>query len=439
MLRAVIYAIAWLAFYGCAIILPILLFRLGNIPPARTFWIEFGVLLGFGLFLMLSVQFALTARFHWIGRPFGSDMILQMHRHVGILLVLFFFGHPLILLVAEPKFLEFLDPRVNALRTIFLCIATIAMALLIILSVWRKPVGLNYEWWRLSHSGLAVVVLSIGMVHAWQVEHYVAGWGKQTLLVAIGGGALGLLVNLRVWRPYRMRQHPYRITEIIEERGESSTVVLAPVGHRGLVFRSGQYAWLTLGDSPFALQQNPFSFSSSEHAAPQRLEFTAKKLGDFSERLVESSVGDTAFIEGPYGYFYLEDDAPGAVFVMGGIGITPAISMLRSLRDQSDSRPVLLFYGNSNWQEVAFRRELKQLEDEINLQVIHVINEPETDWTGETGYIDLNLLERTLGVKERSFQFFVCGPAPLMDTVEKALLQMQIPLHQIRAERFTLV
>jgi predicted ferric reductase len=439
MLRTAIQGTAWLAFYFCAILLPILLFRLGNIPPARTFGIEFGVLLGFGLLLTLAIQFALTARFHWIGKPFGSDMILQMHRHVGILLLIFWFGHPLLLLYSEPKFLEFLDPRVNALRTIFLIIATIAMVLLIVLSVWRKSVGLNYEWWRLSHSGLAVVVLSIGMVHSWQVEHYVAGIGKRALLIAIGGGALGLLAYLRLWRPYRRQFFPYRIVDIIEERGESSTVVLEPVGHEGLKFRSGQYAWLTLGDSPFVMQQNPFSFSSSQHAAPARLEFTAKKLGDFSHRLVEASIGETAFIEGPYGYFCLNDDAPGAVFIMGGIGITPAVSMLRSLRDSSDPRPLLLIYGNSSWKEVAFRRELVELEEALNLRVIHVINEPEADWSGETGYIDRELLDRVLGEAERRFQFFVCGPEPLMDAVERALLQLKIPLHQVRAERFTMV
>ena len=169
------------------------------------------------------------------------------------------------------------------------------------------------------------------------------------------------------------------------------------------------------------------------------MEFTAKKLGDFSERLVESSVGETAFIEGPYGYFCLDDDASGAVFIMGGIGITPAMSMLRSLRDRSDTRPLILIYGNATWKEVAFRRELGELEKQLKLRVIHVIDEPEEDWQGETGYVDQKLLQRIVGEPERSFQFFICGPEPMMDATEKALLEMQIPSSKIRAERFNLV
>ena len=286
---------------------------------------------------------------------------------------------------------------------------------------------------------MAVAVVAIGMVHAWQVEHYVAGWPKRMLLLAIGGSAIGLLVYIRLWRPWRLQKRPYKIASVRDERGESSTIVLEPVGHPGIQFRSGQYAWLTLGGSPFTLQQNPYSFSSSDRDAPQRLEFTAKKLGDFSERLVESNVGETAFIEGPYGYFCLDDDSPGAVFVMGGIGITPAMSMLRSLRDRSDTRPLILIYGNTKWNEVAFRRELAELEKQLNLRVVHVINEPEADWQGETGYVDQKLLERICGETERRYQFFICGPEPLMDVSEEALLKMKIPSNQIRAERFNLV
>ena len=141
MLLAAMRAMGWLALYFCAIIVPAMAFRLGHIPPARAFWIEFGVLIGFGLLLTLALQFAMTARFHWIGRPFGSDVILQMHRHVGILLLLFLFGHPLILLIAEPDFLEFLDPRVNALRTIFLGLASLAMIAIVVLSLWREKIG----------------------------------------------------------------------------------------------------------------------------------------------------------------------------------------------------------------------------------------------------------------------------------------------------------
>ena len=438
MLRAFIAGLCWLTLYLLVIVAPILVFLAGNVPTPRSFWIEFGVMIGFALLVTMSLQFFLTARFRGVGRPFGTDTLLQLHRHVGILLVLFIVAHPLVLIINNPTYLEFFDPRVNLLRAVFLILASITMVLLIVLSVWRKSFKLNYEWWRLSHALMASGIVLVGLAHSWQVGHYVQGW-KRVWLIAIGGSALASLVYVRLWRPYRMRNKRYRVKEIHDRRGEAATVVLEPDGHAGMNFQSGQYAWLSLGSSPFTLQQNPYSFSGSDQQAPQRLEFTAKVLGDFSKEFVDTAVGTTAFLEGPYGNFCLEDSPPGAVFIMGGIGVTPAISILRSLRDRDDQRPIYLFYGNTDWNEVAFRSELIKLEQALNLQVIHVINEPEDDWSGETGYITQEILERHLGERERAFPFFVCGPVPMMDSVEKALLAMGVSLSQVRAERFNMV
>jgi len=434
-----IKSVTWLLLYLLAVLTPIVLFMAGDVPPARGFWMEFSVFLGFALLLMISIQFLLTGRFARIGQPFGVDVILQFHRHIGILLLCLLVAHPLIPMLLDSKYLEFLDPRVNFLRAVFLILASVAMVLLIVLSVWRTAFGLSYEWWRISHAALAAGVVVVGMAHAWQVGHYVEDWGKRMLLLAVGCTAVTLLIYVRLVRPWRMRRRPYQVAEVREERGASTTVVLEPVGHPGMKFRAGQYAWLTVGETPFTLQQHPFSFSSSDQDAPQRIEFTAKETGDFTSRLVNIDVGTPAFLEGPYGTFVLTDDARGAVFIMGGIGITPAISMLRSLRDRQDRRPLLLIYGNSNTKEIAFRKELAELQQDLDLRVVHVLSDPDADWEGETGYVDRELLERHLGEQERQWSFFICGPEPLMDAAEEALLEIGVALQQIRAERFNMV
>lgn len=434
-----IRAAAWLGLYVGMVVLPTLPFLLGDAPPGRGFWLELGVLLGFALLLMIALQFLLTGRFSRVGNPFGIDMVIQFHRHAGILLLGVLVAHPLIPILVDSKYLEFFDPRVNFLRAVFLILASIAMLLLMVLSLWRTAFGLSYEWWRITHAALAAMVVVIGMAHAWQVGHYVQGWQKRMLLLMIGGAALGLLVHVRLVRPWQLKRRPYRVVEVRQERGESTTVALEPVGHPGMRFRSGQYAWLTLGETPFTLQQHPFSFSSSDQDAPGRIEFTAKETGDFTRDLVQVDVGTPAFLEGPYGVFVVPDDAPGGVFIMGGIGVTPAISMLRSLRDRADQRPWLLIYGNSTLQETAFRRELQSLQQDLDLRVVHVLSDPPADWQGETGYIDRELLQRHLVDPFPTFSIFICGPEPMMDSAETALLELGIPLEQMRAERFNMV
>lgn len=436
MFYSILNGTIWFFVYFGIVILSVLLFLSGDVPPPRTFWIEFGVLLGFALLLTMSLQFFLTSRFRGVGKSFGTDAVLQFHRYAGILLLFFLVGHPIILFAADREFLKFLDPTENAPRALTLVVASIAMVLLVVLSLWRKSFGLSYEWWRLSHGLMSVGVVFVGIVHAWQVEHYVDGWAKRGLLVFIGGAAILSYCVVRIVRPWRMRRYPYRIADIQEERNESATITVEPVGHVGMTFMAGQYAWLTLGDSPFKLQQNPYSFSSSDHLSPERLEFTAKELGDFSERLTDAAVGTQVFLEGPYGSFCLEQDTTGAIFIMGGIGITPAISILRSARDSGDRRPFLLIYGNSTWDSIAFRSELESLTEEVNLRVVHVLSDADSNWQGETGYISKEILQKHISDLERDYSVFVCGPEPMMDSVENALLEMQIPLHQIRAERF---
>jgi predicted ferric reductase len=439
MVRVTLTAIFWLLLFAGLATLPIIPFKLGNVPAPRNFWIEFGVYIGFGLLMILSLQFFLTAKFAGIGKPFGTDTILQFHRHAGILVSLFLFGHIAVLFWTEPQYWEFLDPRVNALRAIFLTLATLMLILLIVLSVWRKRIKLKYEWWRLTHGLMSLAVLGIGLAHAWQVEHYVSGWAKRGWLVLIVGIAGGSYLYARFGRAWWARRKPYRVSEVRKLLPDVVAVTFSPQGHRGFNFRGGQYAWISLDKNPLALQQNPYSLSSSSHQAPGHVEFTAKHEGEFSERMLNLEQGAVGYLEGPYGEFCLDQDTRGAVFIVGGIGVTPSMSILRSLRDQGDKRPLFMFYGNTSQQEIVFREELEEVKGQLNLKVIHVLSEAEEGWDGETGYIEREVLEKYLTDRELRYDFFVCGPVPMMDSVERDLLAMGVPLTNLRAERFDIV
>jgi ferredoxin-NADP reductase len=121
------------------------------------------------------------------------------------------------------------------------------------------------------------------------------------------------------------------------------------------------------------------------------------------------------------------------------VGIAGLISMIRTLADREDVRPVLLVYANRDWDSVAFRDELERLEDRLNLTVVHVLERPPQDWTGETGYVTAEVLARHLPAGYRRFQFFICGPDPMMDAAEAALLKLDVPPERVHTERFDMV
>jgi predicted ferric reductase len=431
-------AISWTGLYLILSALPLLAALVRPLPEARGFWIEFAVALGFVALAMLALQFALTARFRRVAAPFGLDTLLQFHRQAGLLAFGLALAHPLILILAHRPYLEFLDLRVSLVRALALWVLLLALVLLVVMTLWRRPLGLAYEWWRATHGLLALAVVFIGLTHVLRVGHYVSAPWQQALWIGFTAAAMLLILHVRVVKPFKLRNRPYRIAEVRPERGAAWTLSLTPLGHPGATFDAGQFAWLTIGPTPFSMQQHPFSFASSA-ARTDRVEFTVKELGDFTGTIGEVRPGSTAFLEGPYGSFTLHPLASGAAFIVGGVGITPVMSILRTLRHRGDRRPLVLVYGNREWEDVIFREELEEVARELNLRLVHLLENPHPGWAGESGRLDDELLRRHLaGARPREWQFFVCGPEPMMDLAERFLLENGVPLRRLNSERFNI-
>jgi predicted ferric reductase len=428
----------WVSIFAMLAALPLALARVGAIPEARPFLVEFGVALGFVGLGLIALQSVFSGRFRRVAPSFGMDNVIQYHREMGIVGFGMVLAHVILLMAAEPSYLEFFDPRVNFLRSAFLILALLALVTLMVTSLWRETVGLDYEWWRLVHGGLALAVVFIGLVHAIQVSHYLEPLWKKVVLALLMAGSLYAVVHTRVVRPWLSRRRPYRVLQVRAERDASWSMELEPENHERLAFHPGQFAWLTIGDTPFTLQQHPFSIVSS--ARSPRIGFTAKELGDFTSSWKGIEPGARVFLEGPFGSF-IPDPSPetGLFLVMGGIGITPGMCMLRTLRDDGDPRRVILIYGNQNWEDITFRDELEALERVMNLKVVHVLEDPHDGWAGESGFVTREMLDQYLPEQPQTFQYMVCGPGPLMDVTEIALRGLGISWDRIYTERFDIV
>jgi predicted ferric reductase len=420
-----------------ALPLPLALWR--HADTGRGFWVELGVALGFVGLAMMGLQFALTARFRWLGRGLGLDDMMQAHRQAGIVAVAFLLAHPLILFAAHRPFLAFLDPRVNAPRALALTAALVALLLLVILPLGRRRLRIPYEWWRLTHAALAALALLIGLAHVLMVGHYVGTPLKQALWIAMTGGALLLLGHARLIRPMAMRQRPWRVAEVRPETERVWTLRLEPEGHAGMRFAPGQFVWLSFAPSPLALDQHPFTIASSAERE-DAIELTIKELGDFTARIGELEVGTRAYLEGPFGEFGPEATGAGAaVFVVGGIGVTPALSALRTMCDRGESRRTILVYGSDTLDKVVCREELESLATRLPLDLRFVLDHPPADWEGNRGPISKDLLREIVDTAEADVHYFVCGPEPMMDAVETALYELGAPSSNVHAERFNLV
>jgi hypothetical protein len=158
----------------------------------------------------------------------------------------------------------------------------------------------------------------------------------------------------------------------------------------------------------------------------------------FHDRVHE---GDVLQVRAPSGHFFIDPDASvPAVFIAGGIGITPMMSMLRWCIEAQPERLVHLYYGVRSSGDHAFKRVLEDLaaaHPAFKLNVVYSSPEPDDVLARDyhhVGYIDLALLRRTL--PHGRHQFYVCGPPPMMQTLVPALREWGVQHDDIHFEAF---
>jgi ferredoxin-NADP reductase len=119
--------------------------------------------------------------------------------------------------------------------------------------------------------------------------------------------------------------------------------------------------------------------------------------------------------------------------------VTPFLSMLATLADQGDQRPVWLFLGNRSEDQITGIRQLVRLQNRLNLRVVHVISRPSEQWNGERGRVDADLLDRHLPLARRSLQYFICARGEMVRSVETDLRGLNVSSNNIHSEQFGMV
>lgn len=442
MAKRIFSGIFWISIYLLITLAPLLILITGPRPDGREFWRDLSVGLGYCGFAMVGLQFVLTARFKVIKAPYGSDIVYFFHRQISLVAFSLIIAHPLLLFIFDTQHLRLLNLITAPWAARFGVVAILSLAALISFSIWRKRMKIEYDHWRIWHGILAIAAVALAIAHIELRGYYLNTFWKQLFWGFYGIFWIGILAWVRIIKPIILMRNAYFVEDIIPERGNAWTVVLRSSRNKSLSFQPGQFAWITAWDSPFKDHEHPFSFSGSSENKEQLI-FTIKELGDFTASIKDLNKGQKVFVDGPYGAFSVDrhPKSPEFVFIAGGIGITPIMSMLRTLADRGDDRPLTLLYANKKLESATFLEEIEKLPSRLNIKIIHILESPPDEWKGEKGFINANILERYLPTKRKQneFEVFICGPGPMMDAVEKALIWLHIPIGDFHSERFDLV
>jgi propane monooxygenase reductase component len=216
-------------------------------------------------------------------------------------------------------------------------------------------------------------------------------------------------------------------------------LVLRLIEPQELKFFPGQYVDITV---PGTAQSRSFSMANTSSRDDGRLEFVIKVYPDglFSHFLATRvAVGDRLELSGPFGVFTLrEGQDVDLIFLGGGAGMAPILSLLRSMAERGIARKATYYYGARRRWDLCFEKELRALEESLpSFSYVPALSEPaaDDDWEGEVGLIT-DVVRRLAGGLKGAHAY-VCGPPPMVEAALPMLMTAGVEEKRIYYDKFT--
>lgn len=401
-------------------------YRISNSYSLLTSLGEITSLIGMAMY---SVVLVMSARIQAFEDFFGGMNRVYIWHHLlgGVALILFLI-HPILLAFARATYsikaasallLPGEDWTVN-----FGIAALLLMIALLILTFFRS---LPYQIWQLTHKFLGVVFI-IGAIHAFYVSSDISRFLPLTIymFILVNIGVIAYFYRT-VYGSFFVRRLRYIVDEVTPVRENVVHLTLLPQG-KPIKVIPGQFIFIQFISKAISKEVHPFSVSSV--FTDGRISLVIKKEGDYTARLRNLQKGDTAFIEGGFGrFFYKFYKNKNQVWIAGGIGIVPFLSMAQQVANSEYQ--VHLVYSVHGIEEAVYLDDLR-LFAQANSNFHVYPFESKTQ-----GRLSADSIAQLVG-DLKIFDFFLCGPPPMMGSIRSQLKKHKIASSNIHSEEFSL-
>lgn len=383
-------------------------------------------LMGAALYLFLPV---LSMRYDFITRLFGGiNRAHKLHLYGGKISFFLITAHPIFLGIGRLMLGSSLSTIWDWTSLLLLSgiVAFVIFAATVAMSIYSH---IKHQRWLVVHH-LFGWLIPLFFLHGLLADNKLLNikglFWYYTLLGIVGFAAF---LYRSVFARYFMRRFSYEVCEVNHLSDSVIEVVLKPTAIP-ISFEPGQFAYISFVFPGIDPEAHPFSFSNSNNGPYVR--FTIKNLGDDTARLRDVTPGTQAFIEGPYGNFsYKNTKNMNQIWIAGGIGITPFLSMARSFSGHKEY-DIRFYYGTESFEEAVFLQEFiditRHLPENFHTTVVS---------KQVSGFVTAEFLKGSLG-KLEIFDYFICGPPGMMKSLVSQLTGAGVPIEQIHIESFSM-
>ncbi|KKP86896.1 MAG: hypothetical protein UR90_C0018G0013 [Parcubacteria group bacterium GW2011_GWC1_35_8] len=381
---------------------------------------------------LLSINFILAARFKFLDKLFnGLNRVYIKHHTIGALAFCLILFHPVFLIIQylfislKASFLF-----VFSFQDLALNLGKIAILVFIVLMVITFYLKFKYENWKNTHKYLGIVLFLSGL-HMFLIPSDISNNTtlKYYMIILAMLGACSYIYRT-ILQVYKKDEYQYKLEEIIRVNDDIAELKLSSLSKR-MRFLPGQFVFLRFQEKGILSESHPFSITSSP--SDDHLSLGIKTLGDYTSMIYLLKPGVTCSIEGPFGSFsYLKGESKRQIWIAGGIGITPFLSMARQINTKKaefNSYNIDLYYSVKNTSELAFAIEFEQIARQNNNFKFHpYLSEKDS-------YISVSLVSKN---EDINIDIFLCGPKKFMKSLREQFINLGFINNKIHSEEFSL-